>query len=127
MRVANDLIRLDPNDPMHHFKKALLCQHQTEVKLAVDEFERVVEMAPETELAESAREHLDVLDSYQLESIMALAMEDVVFRAKLIRDPNETAQERGYFLSYVGRDALQEMATQELPDFETGLRPQMYH
>jgi len=127
IRVANDLIRLDPNNPAHHLTKALLCQHGGEVGLAVEELERVLEMAEDNELAESAREQLDVLDSFQLASIVTLALEDTVFRTKLIRDPESAAAERGFRLSEWGLQRLQEVAAQDLTEMEVHCRPGLYH
>lgn len=127
MRVANDLIRIDPHDPTHHFKKALLCQHRGEMRLAIEELERVLAMAPESDIAESARDQLDTLDTFQLEQILTLAVEDIVFRAKLLRDPDQAAVERGYYLSETGRYILHDMAAQGFPEIPADCRPSLYH
>lgn len=126
IRVVNDLVRLDPTNPTHRFTKALLCQHQGEVRTAVEELERVLEMAEEEELVESAREQLDALDSFQLTSILTLAFEDAVFRAKLLCDSESAIAERGFRLSEGGSQRLQEVCAQELSEMEWRGRPNLY-
>lgn len=127
MRVANDLIRMDPTNPTHRFTKAHLCQHRGEIRLAVDEFERVIQFAPDTELAESARDQLDVLDSFQINQILLLATEDAVFRARLVQDPDFAPVERGYYLSETGRHALHELIGQGLDEITPSARPNLYN
>jgi tetratricopeptide (TPR) repeat protein len=127
MRVAGDLIRIDPTDPTHRFKKAILCQHQGELRMAIEEFQRVVDMAPDTDLAQSAREQLDLLDLHQLRGILLLASEDTVFRGKLVRDSELAIAERGFCLSEVGRQRLDELADFELGDVPANAQARMYH
>lgn len=69
MRVANDMVRLYPDDPGHRFKKALLCEHEGAVRLAVEEFQRVLDMSTDTVMVSGAREQLELLDTYQLNQI----------------------------------------------------------
>jgi tetratricopeptide (TPR) repeat protein len=127
MRVANDLIRLDPASPSHRFTKAHLCQHKGEIRMAIQEFERVVEMAPESDLAETAREHIEALDTFQLNQILTLVMEDAVFRARVLRDADQAITDRGYYLSQLGRETLTELAEQGLADLDAPCRPTLYH
>jgi len=127
VRVANDLIRLDPQDPAHRFKKALLCQHQGAVRLAVIEFQRVLEMAPEEEMAAGAREHLEALDSFQIGQIIALSEVDAGFRLRLLQDLDQAVEERGYFLSDAGRRALGEWCSQTLERTQPLAHLHIYH
>jgi tetratricopeptide (TPR) repeat protein len=127
MRVANELIRLAPNNPTHHFTKALLCQHCKDVRLAVAEFEQVIALAPESEMADNAREHLDALDSFQLDHISLLATEDAVFRAKLVRETEMAAMERGFYLSEEGWQILQQMAMEQFAETDLPCKPTLYH
>jgi tetratricopeptide (TPR) repeat protein len=127
IRVTNTLIRLDPETAAHHFKKALLCQHKGEVALAVHEFTDAVLLDPCGPHAEAAREALETLDTYQLNQIVTLAMEDTVFRIKLGRDPVEAACERGFYLSQTGNQMLAELCQMALPDFPEPCRPILYN
>jgi tetratricopeptide (TPR) repeat protein len=127
MRVANDLVRLDPSNPAHHFTRGLLCAYSGALRLAVEEFERVLEMAPEGEQAEESEEQLEALDSFQLQQIFTLALEDPVFRARLLRDSDAASKERGFYLSMWGRQRLQEMVMADLADIEGSGRPNLYH
>jgi tetratricopeptide (TPR) repeat protein len=127
MRVANDLIRLDPASPAHRFTKAHLCQHRGEVRMAVEEFQRVVALAPESDAAEAAREQLDALDAFQLNQILTLACDDSIFRAKLEQDSDAATAERGFCLSDSGRDALRDLVSDGLPTFGPPPRPVLYN
>lgn len=127
MRVANDLIRIDPSSPTHRFTKAHLCQHRGEVRMAVEEFQRVVALAPESETADAAREQLEALDAYQLNQILTLACDDSVFRAKLGQDSDSATSEKGFNLSETGKDALRDMVSDGLPSFGLSPRPSFYN
>ena len=127
MRVARTLIRLDPETPTHHFKMALLSQHQGEVALAVHEFMQTIRLAPEGPFALAARDALETLDIYQLNQIVTLALEDVVFRAKLSRDPVDAAIERGFALSIAGDHLLTEFCNDTLPEFPASSRTLRYN
>ena len=60
-------------------------------------------------IQESARQHLAAVDGILINQMMALAKDDLLFRSKLRRQPDEAALERGYFLSESGADALADM------------------
>lgn len=127
IRVANDLVRLDPSDASHRFKKALLCQHRGEVRTAVEEFERVLAMAPDSDLAETAREQLDSLDVFQIDTILLLAEQDAVFRMKLLRDSHYAAAERGFALSESGRQKLEELVSEAMQNPLPDAHRNLYH
>lgn len=127
IRVANDLVRIDPDDPSHRYKRALLCQHQGEMELAIQDFERVEAVAEDSELAENARQQLDVIDSVQGADVLTLATDDPVFRARLIWETSAALQEKGFHLSEQGRqrvvEAVEALVTDEVLDW----RPRTYH
>jgi tetratricopeptide (TPR) repeat protein len=127
MRAANTLIRLEPDNTSHHFKKALLSQHKGEIALAVQEFSLVVHLAPEGPHSEAAREALETLDALQLNQIATLAMDDMVFRTKLERNPQDAVMERGFYLSDTGTQVLSELCAQSLGSLPTPLRTSMYN
>ena len=127
MRVANTLIRLDPQTSAHHFKKALLCQHKNEVALAVHEFTEALRLDPDGPHADAALEALETLDHFQLNQILTLAMEDSVFRAKLLRSAPDAAAERGFCLSETGSLILTEICSHSLPEWDEPCRPQIYN
>lgn len=127
MRVINELIRIDPTSPSHRFTRAHLAQHRGEVGLAVEEFERVLSLADEGELADAARDQLATLDSMQIEQILALASEDTIFRVKLLREAAEAAAERGFCLSSSGSETLEDIVSDSLADLDAPCRPTLYH
>jgi tetratricopeptide (TPR) repeat protein len=126
IRVANELIRIDPTSPSHRFTKAHLAQHLDDIPTAVEEFQRVVEIAPDSELAENATEQLQTLDAHQIHQVMTLAVEDSLFRCKLLRDCEDAVLERGFSLSEFGKQILHE-AVDGLDQLPLSWRPTLYH
>lgn len=100
LRVVSELIWLDPSNPDHYLKRAMLLQQQGNVKNAVGEYTRVLEMAPEGSDAVSvAADALETIDDRQLQQILLLASDDHVFHWKAMHDPAEASLERGYHLT----------------------------
>lgn len=126
IRVANELIRIDPNSPSHRFTKAHLAQHLDDIPTAVEEFQLVCELAPDSDLAENAMEQLQTLDAHQLHQVMTLAVEDTMFRCKLLRDCEDAVEERGYALSEIGKQMLHE-AVDGLEHLPLSWRATLYH
>ncbi len=127
MRVANDLIRLDPTSPAHRFTKAHLCQHRGEIRMAVEQFQRVLILSPESDAADSAREQLENLDAFQLNQILTLACDDSIFRARLEQGIDGAVFEKGFCLSDEGKEALRDMVSDGLPILGEPSRPSLYH
>jgi tetratricopeptide (TPR) repeat protein len=127
IRVTNTLIRLDPGCPAHHFKKALLYQHKGEVALAVEEFTSAYRMDADGMYGDAARDALENLDTFQINQVLTLAMEDIVFRTKLIRDTPTAAAERGFALTDMGNHILGELCEQLLTEPSSRCRPLRYN
>ena len=115
LTVTNELIRLAPTDSAHYFKKAVLLQQKGEISQAMAQFTQALEMDPDGEMADDAREAIAALDSYQLRQILTIAIEDGVFKTKLTLDPESASQERGYLLSSGGISALRQIDLDSLP------------
>ena len=109
IQITNELIRLAPTDSLHHFKKAVLLQQMGEIAQAMTAFTRALDMDPDGEMAEDAREAIAALDGYQLRQILTIAVEDTIFKAKLMLDPESASQERGFLLSSDGVAAVSQM------------------
>lgn len=127
LQVTNEMITLDPSSPGNHFKKALLYQQKGDVGNAIHEFSRVLEMEPDAEMAEGAQQAIEALDSFQIRHIVMLAVEDFIFRAKLIRDPESAALERGFFLSLSGMSMLKQIQFDELSEVWSEWKQKFYH
>ena len=115
LAVTDELIQLAPTDSVHFFKKAVLLQQKGEISQAMAAFTRALEMDPDGEMADDAREAIAALDSYQLKQILTIAIEDGVFKVKLTLDPVSASQERGYLLSSGGIAALRQIDLDSLP------------
>jgi len=116
LHVTNELVHLDPTDAGNHFKRAVLFQQKGDLGKAIREFSRVVELDPDGEIADEARDAITWLDSFQLRQIIGLAMEDNVFRAKLARDAEQAAAEKGFILSIGGVSTLKQIDFDRLGD-----------
>ncbi len=122
LRVVGELIWLDPSNPDHYLKRAMLLQQQGNVKSAVGEYTRVLEMAPEGSDAISvAAEALEGMDDRQLQQILLLASDDQLFQWKTMHDPAGAVMERGYHLTPDGiaklEFLLRQRTMQPLRDF----------
>ncbi len=119
LRVIGELIWLDPLNPDHYLKRAMLFQQQSNVRAAVSEYARVLDMAMEgSEAYLCAEESLESMDDDQLRQIILIATEDRLFHWKLCRETAEAAQERGFFLSEDGVNRLRHLAQMHLPDLD---------
>jgi len=127
LRIANTLIRMDPASAEHHYNKALLCQHQSEIELAVHEFMHAIWLEPDGPYSDQARCFLEDLDVLQLNQIAILANDDLVFRTKLSRNCQQAAIERGFALSPVGEQLLQEYCEDSLGERPAAMRASRYH
>lgn len=122
LRTIGELIWLDPLNPDHYLKRAVLFQQQNNVKAAMTEYARVLEMTPpQSEAYQCAEEALDVMDEEQIRQVVLLASEDRLFHWKLCRETAEAAQERGFFLSSDGIARLRHIAEEHLADLERDL------
>lgn len=119
LSIAEELIRLDPTDSTHYFKKAVLLQQKGEIADAMIAFTRSLDMDPEGEMADDARDAIAALDSYQLRQVLTLVVGDTVFRAKLTLDPEAALIERGFRLSSIGVATLKQLNLEDLPHDDT--------
>jgi len=117
LHMTTEMVRLDPLNPGHHFKRALLFQQQGDVAGAVGEYERARDLALSgTELHEDSVEALDVMDEYQLRQIFVLASEDLAFRIALMQDPIDAVIRRGYALTHDGLSRARQFSMEYAPD-----------
>ncbi|MHB0997692.1 MAG: tetratricopeptide repeat protein [Armatimonadota bacterium] len=127
LQVTNELITLDPASPVNHYKKAFVHHEKGDIGAAIHELSRVLEMGPDEEMAEEVQDALEKLDTHQIQHIIMLAIEDFIFRTKLIRDPEAAALERGYYLSFSGMSMLKQIQFDELPEIYTDWKQRYYH
>ncbi len=131
LRVVGELIWLDPANPDHYLKRAMLLQQQGNVKNAVGEYTRVLEMAPQDSDALSvAADALETMDDHQLQQILLLASDDQLFQWKAMHDPAEAVLERGYHLTPDGIAKLRFLLDQqarETPTMSLSQRIRVYN
>jgi tetratricopeptide (TPR) repeat protein len=118
LHMATEMTRLDPLNPGHHFKRALLLQQRGNIADAVAEYTRTRDLStPDSDIYTDAIDALDALDDYQLHQILLLATEDWNFNHQLRVDAAEAIRSRGFTLSedaqsraqYLAQDDAQEM------------------
>ena len=124
LKIVDQMVLLTPGDPAHHFKRAILLQQQGQIGGALGAFLRVLELSPESDLAQQAAEAVQMLDDYQLRQILLLASEDAMFRYRLSQDVEMATRQKGYVLSPAGMAALAQVEFQEvsLPGIESQYR-----
>jgi len=121
LHMATEMVRFDPLNPGHHFKRALLLQQAGNLSDAMTEYTRTRDLAmPESELHSDAREALEALDDYQLHQIMLLAAEDWHFNHQLRSDPAGAIHTRGFTLSAEGLSRAYYMAQDDNPELSAG-------
>lgn len=116
LRVVNELIRLEPHSAENHYKRAYIYNEMGEVSSAIQDLVHVLNNNPDDEMEEKAKNALYELDSFQIRNIITLAVEDFVFRTKLMRDLESALSERGYYLSYTGINLLRQISFDNLPN-----------
>lgn len=118
LQAVSEMVRLDPFNPNHHFRRGLLFQHQGSLAAAVGAYSRAMEIAhPESEAYSDAEEALGVMDDNQTHQILLLASEDRMFLLKLRRDLAEAVSERGFCLTEDGLARLHHLLPLEFPDW----------
>ncbi len=118
LQVTGEMVWLDPLNPGHHFRRGLLFQQQGNLRAAVGEYSRALDMAhPESETYEDAEEALEMLDDEQTRQILLLASEDWFFLLKLRQDSPEAVMDRGFCLSEEGLARLQFIFPHEFPEW----------
>jgi tetratricopeptide (TPR) repeat protein len=127
LRTTDEMIVLDPSDPVSHFKRGVLLQQKGQTVRAVQAFMRVLDMDSEGEAADESRAALEMLDCSQLRQIFTLAMDDWAFRWRLRHNGQEAITSRGFLLSERGLAALAQMHFDEFPQTPAGWRQYHYH
>ena len=110
--VNDELIRLSPNDPRNHFKRGSLCQQRGDWRSAMQSLMLAHRIAPVDSVEEEeAEEAIDALDRHQIKQLVLLLSEDRSLQIRIAREPEETITERGYALSPVALNFIQQVAT----------------
>jgi tetratricopeptide (TPR) repeat protein len=117
LHMTTEMVRLDPLNPGHHFKRALLFQQQGHLTGALAEYQRARDLAVAgSELQDDALEALEAMDDYQLRQIFVLASEDLTFRYLLMQDATEAVTHRGFALTADGLNRARQFAAEYAPD-----------
>lgn len=127
LRVLNELVRLEPRHPLHRVRRAALFEHMGETRRALEDLETALDMTNDTELMEVIRSQIETLDLVELQHILMLAEDDVVFRLNLLRDHERAVFEKGFALSEWGLNRLEEMLEKLATEAGLETRPQQYH
>ena len=127
LRLSDEMIRLDPCEPAHHFKRGVVLQQLGILSGACQAFLRALEIAEEGEMSEACLAAIDLLERYQIRQIVLLATEDVLFRLQVIHDPAEAVLGRGYYLSDSALGALSSQLRNVPMESAPGWRHYRYH
>lgn len=127
LRLTDEMIRLDPFEPAHHFKRGVVLQQAGHLSGSCEAFQRTLELSPEPELQEACRMAIDLLERYQIRQILTIASDDMLFRLRLLRDPLDASQQRGFSLSETAIAVLAAQLSHLVPDNQPGWRQYYYH
>ncbi len=121
LHMTTEMIRFDPLNPGHHFKRALLLQQEGNLSEAMTEYTRTRDLAaPESDLHTEARDALEALDDYQIHQILLLAAEDWHFSHQLRTDTAGAVHSRGFTLSDDGLSRTHYLAQDDNPEPTVG-------
>jgi len=128
LRVAEEMIALDPFDGSNHFKRGVLLQQMGRVGPALAAFLRALDLEDsDSEVADECRSAVEMLDGWQMRQIVQLAVENIPFRLHLRRDPATALTEKGYLLSERGLYAVSQLSFDDLAVVPPGWRHYHYH
>jgi tetratricopeptide (TPR) repeat protein len=129
LRFTDQMVRLDPSEPTHHFKRGVVLQQAGLLAPSCRAFQRTLDLTPghDDELHEACRMAIDLLERYQIRQILLLALEDVLFRLRLLRDPQQAVEMRGFFLSETALAVLTAQLSFPIPVAQPGWRHYRYH
>lgn len=136
--TMNEVVNLAPSDPLGHYKRGILHQHRGDWRNALHEFTRAAEMATEGSMElEEALAAIEALDQHQIQQVLLLADEDRLFTLHLLRDTEDAARQRGYFLSPSAAHFVAQVTADRADNSETTFmlpfnrvvsrRPQLYN
>jgi predicted Zn-dependent protease len=103
------LLEISPRDPLHRLRFATLLQMQGRPGESLREFERIALMYPDAPFSDDAREAVENLERLQTQQILLMAAEQDTFRWQLERNPGETLEENGFYLTENGFESLRQM------------------
>ncbi|WP_395090909.1 tetratricopeptide repeat protein [Armatimonas sp.] len=127
LRLTDEMVRLDPYDPGHHFKRGVILQQAGLLAASCRAFTRTLELAPDDELQEACQMAIDLLERYQIRQVLSLASEDILFHLHLLRDAQESARARGFCLSETAVAVLAAQLPYLTLDSQPGWRHYRYH
>lgn len=125
LNILEELSQIMPNDPLPLFKRAVILHQLGYLSSAMEALLRLLTVAPQSDLAHQAKEIITLLDEHQLHQIVMLAQDDALFRAKLLQNPEEAIEDRGFLLSPEGLNTLLQIDIRALCDPYT--QAQDYH
>lgn len=121
--MCDAALQLEQFDPKYYFYKAVLLQHSGDFSQAMRCFLEAQEVDIAGEMAEDIKDAIGMLDRYQLKQILSIANADLVFRTKLMLDPDSACAEKGYLIS---RTALHILSHIDYSEFPENPRPMNY-
>ncbi len=103
------LLEISPRDPLHRLRLATLLQMQGQPGDSLREFELIGAMYPDAPFSDDAREAVENLERLQTQQILLMAAEQDTFRWQLERDPAQTLEDNGFYLTENGFESLRQM------------------
>lgn len=112
---ARELVQLCPMDAYAHYRLGAALQHRGDYPAAMERYALAADLAAgDEQVAQSAAEAIETLDTIQQQQILALAASNSVFRLRLARDPERALREHGFQLTEEGLHLLMSVDMDEL-------------
>ena len=124
--ILHIVVRLDSQQPYHHFKLGVICQALGQLHAAMASFLRASSLDQHGDMGNMAMEAVSVLDRVQLEQLVARAKADASFRSQLQHEPELTLHQAGILLSPLGLIMLQTVDF-SMEDFDAESEPRIVH
>jgi cytochrome c-type biogenesis protein CcmH/NrfG len=109
LEIVRQLLVLSPRDPLHRMRYATLLQVQGRAGDALQEWETVAAMYPDSPFSNEAEEAVDMLDKAQIHQILMRAADERQFAWQLQRDIDNTLEENNFYLSDGGLETLRQL------------------
>lgn len=121
LQYATELVQLCPMDAYAHYRLGVACQRRGDYPAAMERYGLAADLAgDDQQVAQSAEEAIEALDSIQQQQILALAGSNPVFRLQLQRDLEAALRDHGFRLTDEGMHLL---ASLDIEDLSRGPGP----
>ncbi len=129
VHYAAALVRASPLDPYAHFQLGALQQQTGDFASAMQRYSIALSLASfaDAELVRALNEAIQRLDMIQIQQVVTLAAENVIFRTRLRRNCQRTLDEHGFRVTDAALAMLQSVDVSDLLQLSSRSDPRVSH